>query len=285
MMTQLVEPLALTAPWDLPKVEDLHTGEDLLKVENLQTVEDLQTLDLQKLNQRFDKAAPWHILAWCWAHLPQGLVQASAFGVDDMLLTDLLYRPAALAGGNHHTQDATRLPAVPVVFLDTLFHFPQTLAFVATARAGYRLNLKIYGPLGMTSREMFQAKFGPALWERDLAQFHRVTKVEPLMRGLDELGAIAWITGRRRDQSSTRAELPIFEWDRHQRLKVNPLANWTRKDTWAYVFEHDVPYNPLHDRGYPSIGDEPLTVAVRPGEDERAGRWRGMEQLECGIHL
>lgn len=233
------------------------------------------SLDLKKLNQRFEKASPNHILAWCADHVvhsqPAGLVQVSAFGVDDMILTDLLYRQLACR--------------VPVLFLETLFHFPQTLELVAAARTAYDLDLQVYGPLGATSRKLFEMTFGLSLWAEDLPRFHHLTKVEPLERGLQELGAIAWITGRRRDQSPACANLPIFELDRHQRLKVNPLANWTRKESWAYVFEHDVLYNPLHDQGYPTIGDEPLTTPVQPGQDERSGRWHGMDQLACGIHL
>jgi phosphoadenosine phosphosulfate reductase len=113
------------------------------------------------------------------------------------------------------------------------------------------------------SREAFAAKYGEALWDTDIAKFHQITKIEPLQRGLNELGAIAWITGRRRDQANTRADMPIFELDTQERLKINPIANWTRKETWAYVFEHDVIYNPLHDQGYPSIGDEPLQPHCR----------------------
>jgi phosphoadenosine phosphosulfate reductase len=247
------------------------------------------SLDLQQLNQRFEKASPHHILAWCldWCAQspaaensprknprlkpPTNLAQVSAFGVDDMLLTDLLYRQL---GGE-----------VPVVFLETLFHFPETLNLVAAAREFYSLNLQVYGPLGASSRRLFEAKFGDALWEQDLAQFHHITKVEPLQRGLAELGAIAWITARRRDQAPCCANLPIFELDAQQRLKVNPLANWTRKETWAYVFEHDVLYNPLHDQGYPTIGDAPLTMPVSPGQPEQLGCWQGMDQLSCGIHL
>lgn len=96
--------------------------------------------------------------------------------------------------------------------------------------------------------------------------------------------AVTWPTGRRRDQSSVRASTSIFQFDKKQRLKINPLATWTRQDVWAYVTEHKVLYNPLHDRGYPSIGDEPTTTQVSEDEDERAGRWRGTDKTECGIH-
>ncbi|MBW4580300.1 MAG: phosphoadenosine phosphosulfate reductase [Tildeniella nuda ZEHNDER 1965/U140] len=230
-------------------------------------------LDLKKLNQRFENAHPKDILAWSVENIPTGLVQTSAFNVDDILITDLFYR---------ELKPAT---PVPVLFLDTLFHFPQTLELVAKAKALYNLNLKIYKTTEADSREAFAAKYGEALWDADIAKFHQVTKIEPLQRGLTELGAIAWITGRRRDQANTRADMPIFELDNQQRLKLNPIANWTRKETWAYVFEHDVIYNPLHDQGYPSIGDEPITTAIAEGEDERAGRWRGMGKTECGIHI
>ncbi len=231
-------------------------------------------LDLKKLNQKFEKAHPRDILAWCVVNLPTGLVQASAFNVDDMMITDLLYRELKPA------------QPVPVLFLETLHHFPQTLDLVARAKGIYDLNLKIYKIKGIKTRKAFAAKYGEALWEKDIDRFSQLTKIEPLQRGLKELGAIAWITGRRRDQSGSRSDMPIFELDSQQRLKVNPLANWTRKETWAYVFEHDVIYNPLHDQGYPSIGDEPLTTPVREGEGERAGRWRNMDGTsEGGIHF
>ncbi|MBF2029886.1 MAG: phosphoadenosine phosphosulfate reductase [Oscillatoriales cyanobacterium C42_A2020_001] len=231
------------------------------------------SLDLKKLNQKFEKSHPKDILTWCLFNIPSGLVQTSAFNVDDMLITDLLYR------------DLRPTHPVPVLFLDTLHHFPQTLDLVAKAKAIYDLNLKIYKIPGIKTREAFAAKYGQALWEKDIEQFSQLTKIEPLQRGLKELDTIAWITGRRRDQASTRSDMPIFELDAQKRLKVNPLANWTRKETWAYVFEHDVIYNPLHDQGYPSIGDEPLTTPVRDGEDERVGRWRDLGgKTECGIH-
>lgn len=230
-------------------------------------------LDLKKLNQKFEKAHPKDILAWCLFNMPAGLVQVSAFNVDDMLITDLCYR------------DLRPVPSVPVLFLDTLHHFPQTLDLVAKTAAFYDLNLKIYKVPGIKTRKAFAKKYGESLWKTDLHQFSQLTKIEPLQRGLQELDTIAWITGRRRDQANTRSEMPIFELDDQKRLKVNPLANWTRKETWAYVFEHDVIYNPLHDQGYPSIGDEPITTAIREGEDERAGRWRDVDgKTECGIH-
>lgn len=233
----------------------------------------VQDLDLAELNQRFNTAHPAEILAWCTANIPVGLVQTSAFNVDDVLITDILYR------------QLQPNPPIPVLFLDTLYHFPQTLELVEKAKQIYNLNLQVYKIPDVNSRQEFTAKYGEELWDRDITQFHHLTKIEPLGRGLNELGAIAWITGRRRDQAVTRADMPVLELDSQQRLKVNPLASWTREKSWEYVAEHKMIYNPLHDQGYPSIGDEPITTPVADGEDERAGRWRGSNKTECGIHI
>lgn len=233
----------------------------------------VQDLNLTVLNEKFETAHPQEILAWALENLPTQIVQASAFNVDDIVISHILYK-----------QLAPTKP-VPVIFLDTLYHFPQTLETVAKVKEAYNLDLQVYKMPELNNREEFEAKYGPALWESDVREFHRITKIEPLFRGLDELKAGAWITGRRRDQALTRTRLEIFEFDNDQRLKINPLATWTRKETWAYVQEHGVIYNPLHDQGYPSIGDEPLTTPVAEGEDERAGRWRGMGKTECGIHM
>ncbi|MFQ3616279.1 MAG: phosphoadenosine phosphosulfate reductase [Cyanobacteriota bacterium] len=231
------------------------------------------SFDLDALNQQFDTATPQEILAWSVENIPTGLVQTSAFNVDDLVLTNILYKQLKPA------------QPVPVLFLDTLHHFPQTLELVAKAKDLYALNLHVYKIQDVDTREAFAAKYGEALWDTDILKFHDLTKIEPLQRGLRELNTIAWITGRRRDQATTRADMPVFELDKQGRLKINPLASWTRKDSWAYVAEHGLIYNPLHDQGYPSIGDEPITTPVAEGEDERAGRWRGTGKTECGIHI
>lgn len=231
----------------------------------------IDNFDLEQLNKQFETAHPKDILAWSVENIPTGLVQTSAFNVDDLVITHILY-------------SELKHP-VPVIFLDTLYHFTETLELVAKAKELYNLDLKTYKMPDVDSREAFTAKYGEALWDTDITQFHHVTKIEPLQRGLDELNTVAWITGRRRDQAVTRANMPVFELDNQGRIKVNPLAAWTRKDSWAYVAEHGVIYNPLHDQGYPSIGDEPITSKVGEGEDERAGRWRGTGKTECGIHI
>ncbi|HAX75039.1 MAG TPA: phosphoadenosine phosphosulfate reductase [Cyanobacteria bacterium UBA11372] len=242
-------------------------------VSSLKTPIALDKLNLDELNERFASAHPREILAWCVKNIPTGFVQTSAFNVDDLVITDILYR------------DLKPATPVPVIFLDTLYHFPQTLELVKKAEEVYNLDLRTYKTPDVNTREEFAAKYGEALWDKDILKFHEITKIEPLNRGLAELNTVAWITGRRRDQAPTRAEMPVLEIDNQNRLKVNPVAYWTRKETWAYAFEHGVIYNPLHDQGYPSIGDEPITTKVAEGEDERAGRWRGTGKTECGIHI
>ena len=229
------------------------------------------SFDLDDLNQRFNTAHPREILAWCVENIPTGFVQTSAFNIDDMVITDILYR------------DLKPATPVPVMFLETLHHFPQTLELVAKAKDLYNLDLKTYKIPDVDSREAFAAQYGDALWDTDIQQFHHLTKIEPLQRGLAELNTVAWITGRRRYQAVTRADMPVFEIDTNGRMKVNPLANWTRKQSWEYVAEHGVIYNPLHDQGYPSIGDEPITTKVGEGEDER-GREDDAAADDVGAH-
>lgn len=231
-----------------------------------------QTLDfdLASLNRQFDRAYPKEILAWCKMNIPAGLVQASDFNIDDLVITDLLYR------------QIRPISPIPVLFVDTLYHFPETLDFVKQARHLYNLDLRTIKIKGINSRKAFSAKYGQTLWESDLEKFHYLTKIEPLRRELEEVKAVAWISGRQR-RDAAHLDLPIFEWDKQGRLKINPLANWSRTESWAYVYEHDMIYNPLHDRGYPKIGDEPLTFEASD-EIESARLWRESAKPEVLIH-
>ncbi len=226
---------------------------------------DPRQLDLVELNRRFESATPQEILAWSVATVPN-LVQLTSFSM--VAVTHMLY---------HDLQ-----AKIPVVFLDTLHLFPETLATGQKAKEFYDLDLHTYQ--AAPTREDFIARYGDQLWEKDVALFHELTKVQPMEKALEALSVQGWITGRRRDQSATRQTMPILERDPKGRLKINPLANWTHKDLWRYTFAHGVLYNPLHDQGYTSIGDQPLTTKVNAGEEERAGRWRGSIKTECGIH-
>lgn len=212
----------------------------------------------------FDDADPSSIIEWAVETVGRDrLVVATSFGPTGVVNLHML---AGIA------------PEVPVVFVDTLYHFDETLELANVVSEKYGLDVRIYRPA--ESRQEFERMHGERLWERDLDKFHELTKLHPMERALD--GVAGWITGRRRDQSESRAALPHVELG--DRIKVNPLASWTRKDVWSYIVKNGVPYNPLHDRGYTSIGDEPLTTPTSAGEHERAGRWRGQDRLECGLH-
>ena len=168
---------------------------------------------------------------------------------------------------------ATAVPGIEVVFLDTQYHFAETLWYVEQVRSRFDINLRIMTP-----------DVAPDdLWQRDVEGCCALRKVEPLGRAL--AGKRAWITGLRRADAPTRAGAPVVTWDLARNMvKVNPLATWTDADMAGYAADHDLPVHPLADRGYPSIGCWPCTRPVAPGEDPRAGRWSGSSKTECGLH-
>ena len=170
---------------------------------------------------------------------------------------------------------------IPVFTLDTGYLFPETLALKDQLVREWGLNLIEYHPEQTVAEQ--DAAHGPELFRRDPDRCCALRKVEPLERAL--VGMDAWITGIRRAQSVTRRDAKVLELDPRGVVKVQPLAGWTDEDVKGYLFAHDVPYNPLHDRGFPSIGCTPCTRAIRPGEDSRAGRWADAEKTECGLHL
>jgi phosphoadenosine phosphosulfate reductase len=175
-------------------------------------------------------------------------------------------------------------PDIPILFLETGFHFAETLAF--KQQLTELLGLNVVELVGEHTVESQERALGPRLYERDPERCCEINKVRPMfeaLRGLD-----AWITAFRRDSSPTRAQAPIV--DRYElepgrwMIKVNPVATWSRRDTWRYLRTHGLPHNPLYDLGYSSIGCAPCTRLRLPGEAERAGRWAGLSKWECGIH-
>jgi phosphoadenylyl-sulfate reductase (thioredoxin) len=194
------------------------------------------------------------------------LVMATAFGMEGCALIDMI-------GKN-------RLP-VDIFTLDTGLFFEETYALWRKLERRYELKIRAVQP-ELTVTEQGEL-FGQFLWERDPDQCCRMRKVAPLRAALAD--ADAWITALRRDQTPERAKASLFEHDHKFGLvKINPLIEWTFQDVRDYVRKHDVPYNPLHDQGYPSIGCAPCTSPVLAGEDARAGRWRGKQKTECGLH-
>ncbi|MGA2391885.1 MAG: phosphoadenylyl-sulfate reductase [Candidatus Lustribacter sp.] len=169
-----------------------------------------------------------------------------------------------------------------VFVIDTELLFPETHTLIERVEERYGITVDRVRPA--LSVDAQNAAYGDALWQRDPDACCDLRKVEPLrdyLRGFD-----AWLTAVRRDQGTTRAEIPVRAWDETaQILKVAPLADWTEADVWNYVQSHDVPVNTLHFDGYPSIGCVHCTRRVAPGEHARAGRWPGFEKTECGIHV
>ncbi len=233
----------------------------------------ISDLDLERLNSKFEHLHPREILSWSTSVFPTGLVQASGFNIDDLVISDLFYR---------YLRPQT---SVPVVFVDTLHHFRETLQLLEKAKSFYGLNLQVYKIPGVDSAAKFAAKYGENLWERDLDKFLCLTRVRPLQQALQELNTQAWITSRRRNQVGEEPKMPILELDSQGRLKINPLANWTRAESWAYAYEFDLIYNPLHDQGYSDISDKPLTIKVKPEENEGTDFWQGGYQMGSGIHV
>lgn len=236
-----------------------------MSVIELPVREEVGSHDWERMNRELLGAEPREILALALEEFAdERLALVSAFGPTSLVLIDMLHEMGR---------------RLPVIFVDTLHHFPETLALVEEARERYDLDLRVYRPAA--TREEFEARYGPRLWERDLERYQQVAKVAPFRAATTALDA--WITGRRREQAQTRAELPVFEVA--DGVRINPLAEWSRSQVWHYLLDRGVPYNPLHDQGYASIGDAPLTTPVEAGEHERAGRWRGWGKTECGIHL
>ena len=174
------------------------------------------------------------------------------------------------------------VPGVDVLFLDTGYHFAETLGTRAGLEDALDIHIVDVTP-ELTVAEQDE-KYGPKLHDRDPGLCCQMRKVEPLNAALE--GYEAWVTGVRREDNALRANTPLVDWDaNHRMVKINPIAAWTFDNVLDYANEHDVIINPLLADGYPSIGCEPCTQRVAPGEDPRSGRWAGLGKTECGIHL
>jgi len=209
-------------------------------------------------------AHPFDVLAWARETFGPGLVVASSMG-DEVLVH--------LAG--------RAVPGVDVIFLDTGYHFAETIGTRDAYAETTDITLRTILPLRTVAEQ--DAEHGPRLHDRDPNLCCALRKVEPLERGLAPYGA--WVTGMRREDAPTRTDIAVVGWDtKRAKVKLNPLAAWTQDDVDAYVAEHGVLLNPLRQLGYTSIGCAPCTRAVAPGEDPRAGRWAGQDKTECGLH-
>lgn len=217
---------------------------------------------------RLDGAEPDEILRWAFERYGDGASLACSFGGTSGVVL------------MHIVQQLN--PRAEVFYLDTDYLFPETYDTVVASQAFWPL-ARIMAYRSAVSVEEQARIHGPALWERDPDLCCELRKIEPNRRAL--AGKSAWLAGLRRDQSAERADTPAVQWDNKFGLvKVNPLINWTENQAWDYIMKHKLPYNPLHDRGYPSIGCTNCTRPVLPGEDPRAGRWSGTDKTECGLH-
>jgi phosphoadenosine phosphosulfate reductase len=212
-------------------------------------------------------ATPQAALQWAVAAFGPKLTMATAFGAEGCCLIHML----AEVG-----------PDVRVFNLDTGYQFPETLELRDRLRQRYGIDVELVRP--ELSVAEYEIEHGGPLYRHRPDQCCHDRKTVPLRKAI--VGYEAWISAIRRDQTTDRAAAGMVQWDaKFGLVKVNPLFNWTRKDVWGFILKHEVPYNPLHDRGYPSIGCQPCTSPVANGADERAGRWAGTARKECGLHV
>ena len=232
----------------------------------IDTLTRLDATQLAESGRALETATSLEILQWAADQFGSRLTFATGFGAEGCVMIDLI--------GRH------RLP-IDIFTLDTGLLFPETYDLWRRLEERYELSIRGVRP-ELTVDEQ-AATHGPELWTRHADRCCEMRKVSPLVAELS--GFDAWITAIRRDQTPSRADALAVEWDAKFGLgKVNPLVGWTKQEVWSHLLRNDVPYNPLHDRGYPSIGCLPCTSRVAAGEDDRAGRWRGAAKTECGLH-
>ena len=222
--------------------------------------------DLGAVSIALETAEPVEILRWAVERYGPRLTFGTGFGPEGCVLIDLI--------GRHN------LP-IDLFTLDTGLLFPETRELWTELEGRYGLTIRAVSPVQTVNEQA--VTHGDKLWERSPDRCCTLRKVFPLRAELSKVDA--WVTAVRREQTQERAAAAIVEWDeKFEIAKINPMVKWTKSDVWAYLKAHDVPYNPLHDKGYPSIGCTHCTTAVRDGEDDRAGRWRGTVKTECGLH-
>jgi phosphoadenosine phosphosulfate reductase len=222
--------------------------------------------EFQRVCQLAERLSAEDVLHWAFEAYGQQIEIASGFGAEGVVLIDIAARVQ---------------PTFRIFTLDTEFLFPETYRLMESMERRYGISIERIRPeLSSETQEQFH---GPALWSRNPDLCCNIRKVQPLEKKLSQLSA--WVTSIRRDQTAARSAAGKVEWDEKFGLvKVNPLADWTAGQIWQYIRAHDVPYNPLHDQHYPSIGCTHCTRSVQAGEDPRAGRWAGFNKTECGLH-
>ena len=226
----------------------------------------------ESLNRQFEGQDALGVLQWFLKEYKGKIALSSSMGAEDQVLTDMVMKID---------------PEIRIFTLDTGRLFYETYELIERTSLRYKKNIEVFFPSPADVERMVNEK-GINLFYQSVEnrkECCRIRKVEPLKRAFH--GLDVWICGLRRDQSATRTNNQLVEWDESNGLiKLNPLINWSEQDVWNYIKVHGVPYNPLHDKGFPSIGCQPCTRAIEPGEDIRAGRWwwEHPETRECGLH-
>jgi len=246
-------PLKVVSPPDVTETPDENPDEQWLA-------------ELARKSLEFEDSSPQEILQWATQAYAPRFTMATAFGPEGMTIIHMLAEIA---------------PDTPIFNLDTGYQFEETLELRERVKQRYGIEVELKQP--QLPVVEYEALHGGPLYKSDPGQccFDRKVKVlHESVKGMD-----AWASAIRRDQSPDRATAPIVAWDKKFNLvKVSPLANWTKNEVWGLITRHDIPYNPLHDQGYASIGCQPCTRAILFGEDDRAGRWSGTAKTECGLH-
>ncbi len=233
----------------------------------------MQKIVAEELNEKLQGKTTEEIIKYFLATYPNKVTLGSSLGAEDQVLLDIMSKCC---------RDFT------VFTLDTGRLFPETYSLIDTTNKKYGMAIKVFFPDSQQVEKMINAKGINLFYDsiENRKQCCHIRKIEPLKKALP--GNDVWVTGLRKDQSLNRFNTQLVEWDStFSIIKVNPLLTWTEKDIWTYIKQNDVPYNPLHDKGFPSIGCQPCTRAVIPGEDFRSGRWwwEAPEHNECGLHV
>ena len=230
-----------------------------------------EQIDVQAMNAAFEATDAQKIVAWSATTFAPELVMTSSFGAESAALLHM----------------ATQVvPDIKVIMIDTGYLFPETHAFMEELRHRLNLNVWIYRTRNDPIAYLHKAGEENPQFRKDVDACCAANKNEPMDRAMKQLQPRAWMRGIRRDQSETRQATPFVEWSaRYKCYALSPLLNWRSRDVYAYLKKHDLPYHPLFEKGYASIGCYPCTRPIQIGEDSRSGRWSGTNKVECGINL
>lgn len=238
----------------------------------LQILLSMTTENIAQLQKETEGKTPQELIAWFLNKFQAKIAFSNSMGAEDQVITDMI----------------CKIDKTATIFtLDTGRTFPETYDLIDRTNKRYGINIKVYFPDAASVEEMVNKKGVNLFYEsiENRKECCHIRKIEPLTRAFN--GLDAWICGLRREQSVTRKDVAAVEWDENNNLlKINPLIDWSEKEVWDYIKTYHVPYNKLHDQGFPSIGCQPCTRAIQEGEDVRAGRWwwEDPDSKECGLH-